>query len=58
MKVYLAIGGIQYEGYDILGIYSTRELAEEKLKDYEENKYFYDWLSVDEWEIIDKENKE
>ncbi|AUR91256.1 hypothetical protein NVP1158O_29 [Vibrio phage 1.158.O._10N.261.45.E12] len=46
--VYVLLGGYDYEGEEVLGIYSTKEIAEDSA---EVKKKGYDWISIEEYEI-------
>ncbi len=48
-KVYLALRHIPYEGFDILGIFSSKEKAEACVLEQKEDSYVEH--SVDEWEV-------
>jgi hypothetical protein len=52
MKVFVAIGGYAYEGYAApIGVYSTKELAEEAIKKASRG---YDDREIFEYEIDDE----
>ncbi len=55
MKVYVAVRGENCEGYGILGIYSTKETAQEKCNIEEKKKYFAscDFTDIEEWKVIE-----
>jgi len=40
--VYIVLGSLDYEGIDILNIYSNKQKAEEYKKNIEQNGYKYD----------------
>ena len=37
MEVYVLLGGVEYEGWDLLGVYHTQEDAEEAQSVFESN---------------------
>ena len=47
MKVYVLTGWFEYEGGTVLGVYSTKEMAENAPKPDTR----YDWYSVDEYDL-------
>ena len=49
MTVFVMMGGIQYEGYTLLGVFSSREQAEAYQDDY--RAVSYDWIDIVEREI-------
>lgn len=49
MNVYLVIGG-DYDGFNIEGIYATREQAEQVRDKANKRKFDYDY-DVEEWEL-------
>ena len=51
MKVYVALAGYDYEGDEIMGVYSSRELAENCIKGIKED---YDYTTINEWDVDDK----
>lgn len=52
MKVYVAKAGYDYEGYEIMGIYSTMELAQACIDEIKSNPLIYfDNHEIEEHEI-------
>jgi len=49
MKVFIAFIGYDYEFEEIIGVFSTKEKAEDKLKKYETKR---DYDEIKEWEVI------
>ena len=49
MTVFILIGGIDYEGHTLLGVFSSREQAEAYRDDY--RVVSYDWIDIVEREI-------
>jgi hypothetical protein len=52
MKVYVLLRGIDYEGEELLGVYSSRELAEKARDVYDDNRGRADYYDIEE-AIID-----
>ena len=52
MKVFVVMCGYDYEDSYVLGVYSTREKANQAIKRDEAEDTSVDWYSVTEW-IID-----
>ena len=47
MEVFVLLGGIDYEGHSLLGVYSSREAAEAARDVYDaEARFGYDWYDV------------
>lgn len=53
MKVYLAMAGYDYEGDEVMGVYSTSELAHECIDRLNHSHMDYDNLEVKECEVDD-----
>jgi hypothetical protein len=52
MKVYLAMAGYDYEGNGVMGVYSTRGLAESFINEMKANpRIHYDKYEVEEHEV-------
>ena len=51
MKVYIVIGGIEYENQDNLGVYTTREAAEAFIAENKTDNNSYDYYEIEEWEV-------
>lgn len=52
MKVYVAMAGYDYEGYDIMGVYSTMDLAQKCIDEIKNNPVMYfDNHEIQEHEI-------
>lgn len=49
MSVFVLMGGIDYEGHTLLGVFSSREQAEMYRDDY--RVVSYDWIDIVEREI-------
>jgi hypothetical protein len=52
-KVYTAMHGEPAEGGSIIGIYSSRESAEEAIERYKKEEPYtsWHWFAVEEWEV-------
>lgn len=48
MKVYVTKGGYDYEGFNILGIYSERDKAQSRADEMEDR---YDYTEVTEYDV-------
>lgn len=48
---YIVLGIEPYEGYEIIGVFATRELAEKHL-DSVRNYLCYPEYDIEEWEVI------
>lgn len=55
MKIYIVTCGYDYEDSSVLGVYTTKEKAENAIED-KENDYAMDWYEITEWEL-DKEEE-
>ena len=56
MKVYVAEKGYAYEGFEIIGIYSTRKLAEIAIeKNKGADKYIIN--EINEYEVLTKKSE-
>lgn len=54
MKVYVVTAGYDYEGDDVIGVYSTMELAESSINEMKANpKIYYDNYEVEECKVDD-----
>lgn len=51
MKVFVVTCGVDYEDTYVLGVYSTKEKANQAIKHDKEEDGCVDWYSIDEWEI-------
>lgn len=52
MKVYVAKANFDYDGFNILGIFTTEEAATEALiRKKEADRFAFDWSSVEEFEV-------
>lgn len=55
MKVYVALAGYAYEGYEIMGVYSSRELAENCIDEIKNSSTMhFDNHEIQEHEIDDE----
>jgi hypothetical protein len=53
MKVYIVQGHTDYEGFDILGVFDTKEKATDFHDDSaSSDEWDYDWYSIAEYEVI------
>ena len=46
-EVYVLSGIVHYEGHSFLGVYSTKEKAEEALKDFDRTSYSFDEFVIE-----------
>ena len=51
MKVFIAFGCIDYEGSYVLGVFTTKELAESECNKSKASDDYYDDYSVEEFEL-------
>ncbi|CAH9016167.1 conserved hypothetical protein [Vibrio phage 242E40-1] len=52
MKVYVALAGYDYEGYEVVGVHSSRELAESCIDNLKNRpKVYFDNYKIQECEI-------
>ena len=50
--IFMVLGGIEYEGSKVLGVYSTREAAEAFAAEAEKNEFVrFDYIEVEEWKV-------
>jgi hypothetical protein len=58
MKVYILIGGIEYEGERIYGVFATKELAEAYQQIIEKDKSnIEDYFEIQEEDVIENEGQ-
>lgn len=53
MTVYILSAGYDYEGNAVIGVYNSREKAEQVKAevDADPGEFDYDWTDIEEWEV-------
>lgn len=51
MKIWVLMGGWDYEGYDVIGVYSSKRKAASALKKFEKRPYSYQSLDLQSFKL-------
>jgi len=49
--VWILEKGRNYEGFDIVGVFSSREAAVQELERIEDTQQYMHWFDITEWEV-------